>query len=158
MEIVTVEWDDPRAVALRDAMGVETNARYADLVGSQSPDIQRAISDALAVDPADIEVTILAVEGDTPLGHSALRPWGQALEVKKVFVPVEHRNRGVARSLMLALERIARERGVPSLVLQTGDLQVEAIALYDQLGYTRIPPFRDYAVIPFEVCMEKSLP
>ena len=58
---------------------------------------------------------------------------------------------------MLELERIARELGATSLVLQTGNLQIEAITLYEKLGYLPIERFGLYAPIPFFLCYGKSL-
>lgn len=157
VRIEQVDWLEPRAVAQRAAMDVETGAMYAVFLQGQSAEGRARIDEALAVDPATIAVTILAVEGDEVLGHSALRPYGQSLEVKKVFVEAAARGRGVARLLMAELETIAKARGVTSLVLQTGPLQVAAIALYEDIGYRPIPSFGKYDAIPGAVCFEKAL-
>lgn len=157
VRIESVDWLDARAVALRGAMGVETTAMYAPLVEPLPPEQQAAIARSLDVDPATIVDTILAFDGDEPVGHAALRPFGDVLEVKKVFVPRSHRGRGISRALMLDLERRAIARGVDRLILQTGTQQLAAIALYEKLGYEGIPVFGDYAVMPFERCFAKTL-
>ena len=162
MNIELVEWADPRAVAQRDAMNAETGAMYAKFTAGQTPEVNAAIDDALTVDPADIVATILVVEGDDVLGHAALRPvhdgaYPGALEVKKVFVGSAYRGRGVARLLMSELEVIARRRGAASLVLQTGELQVPAIALYEDIGYVPIPAYGKYTAIPNALCYQKGL-
>lgn len=148
-------------MALRDAMNVETTAIYAARSSELGPDEQAAVDAVLATTADEMLATVVAFEADAPAGHAALRqapgePEG-TLEVKKVFVPVPFRGRGVSKLLMLDLERIARERGATRLVLQTGYLQVEAIALYEGLGYSAIPPYGGYAVIPFGLCFEKAL-
>ena len=160
VEIQRVDWLDPRAVAQRDAMNAETGAMYAKFTAGQTPELIAAIDDALTVDPDEILDTILAVEGDAVLGHAALRPVPgrpDTLEVKKVFVGADARGRGVARALMAELERIAVARGAASLVLQTGDLQVPAIRLYEDIGYTPIPAYGKYVVMPNAMCFEKTL-
>ena len=169
IRIEYVDWLDPRAVALRGAMDAETSAMYAEFSQSQSREVQAAIDDALTVDPATIVTTIIALDGEEPVGHSALRPVhldtlddrvpldDRALEVKKVFVAESARGRGVARLLMGELETVARGRGVASLVLQTGPLQVPAITLYEDLGYVAIPPYGKYGAIPGALCFEKVL-
>jgi GNAT superfamily N-acetyltransferase len=176
IRIEYVDWLDPRAVALRAAMDAETSAMYAEFSRSQPPEVQAAIDDALTVDPATIVTTIIALDGDEPVGHSALRPVHLdalddrvvlddraaledrvVLEVKKVFVAESVRGRGVARLLMGELETIARGRGATSLVLQTGQLQVPAITLYEDLGYLPIPPYGKYDAIPGALCYEKVL-
>lgn len=157
VRIDIVDWSDPRAVALRDAMNAETGAMYAKFTAGQPEQVTAAIDAALTVDPATIEITILAVDGDEVLGHSALRPFGAELEVKKVFTTPAARGRGVAQAMLLWLEDYAIERGVASLVLQTGPLQVEAIGLYEKLGYLPIPAFGAYGVIPGALCFRKDL-
>ncbi len=157
INIEVVDWSDPRAVTMRDAMNVETGAMYAEFIAGQTPEAAAAIYDALTVDPSTIVYTIIAVDGGEVLGHSALRPLGEKLEVKKVFTTESARGRGVAIALLADLERYARSRGVASLVLQTGPLQRAAIALYLKLGYVQIPVFGAYAAIPGALCYEKVL-
>ena len=157
LQIEVVDWSDPRAVALRDAMNAETGAMYAEFTASRSPEQVAAIDAALSVDPATIVYTVIATEGGVPLGHSALRPFEDRLEVKKVFTTQDARGKGVAKALLADLERYALEHGVTALVLQTGPLQVAAIELYLKLGYVPIPVYGDYAVISGALCYEKSL-
>jgi GNAT superfamily N-acetyltransferase len=157
LRIEKVDWFDPRAVALREAMSVETGDIYARLYDALPPADQTAMDLALAVDPADILDTVIALDGEEVVGHAAIRPFGDALEVKKVFVPVHQRGRGISRLLMDDLEQRARARGVASLVLQTGSLQHAAIALYEKIGYVPMPVYGAYTAIPFAVCFEKSL-
>ncbi|MCC6856777.1 MAG: hypothetical protein IT189_12050 [Microbacteriaceae bacterium] len=58
---------------------------------------------------------------------------------------------------MSELEVIARARGAASLVLQTGELQVPAIRLYEDLGYVPIPPYGKYVVMSIALCFQKDL-
>ncbi|MEP6482109.1 MAG: GNAT family N-acetyltransferase [Rhodoglobus sp.] len=155
--IEVVDWSDPRALALRDAMNAETGAMYAEFTAARTPEEVAAIDAALTVDPWTIVYTVIATEDGVPLGHSALRPFGEKLEVKKVFTTAEARGKGVAKALLADLERYALKHGVTSLVLQTGPLQVAAIELYLKLGYVPIPVFGDYEVIAGALCYEKQL-
>jgi len=152
-----VEWDDPRALALRTAMDVETSAMYASRSAAQSPEEQEAVGASLAIDPATIVHTVLLIEDGVSVGHAALRPWKDEYEVKKVFIDAGARGRGLSRALMTELERVAGERGIPSLVLQTGDRQVAAIALYESMGYQPIEVYGLYTAIPFALCYRKTL-
>lgn len=157
IRLEAVEWSDPRAVAQRAAMDSETGAMYAAFISGNTPEVNAGIDAALRVDPATIAYTVIAVDGDEVVGHSALRPFGDRLEVKKVFVEPSRRGTGVARALLAHLEEYARARGVASLVLQTGALQVDAIALYEKIGYVAIEPFGAYTAIPGALCYEKQL-
>ncbi len=134
---------------------------YEKFTSGNSPEMNAAVDDALTVDPAEITDTILVVEGDDVLGHSSLRQapgFGpEVFEVKKVFVGDAYRGRGVARLLMEQLETIAKARGATSLVLQTGELQVPAIALYTDIGYVPIPIYGKYVVMPNALCYQKQL-
>jgi len=155
--IEMVDWADPRAVGLRDAMNAETGAMYAEFTAGQTPEAVAAMDDALTIDPSTIAYTVIATEAGVPLGHSALRPFGDKLEVKKVFTTGDARGKGVARALLADLEEYARAGGVASLVLQTGPLQVAAIELYLDLGYRQIAAFGRYSAIPGALCYEKTL-
>jgi GNAT superfamily N-acetyltransferase len=177
VKLEVVDWSDPRAVALRDAMNAETGAMYAVFTASRTAEQVAAVDDALAVDPATIVYTVIATDGGVPVGHAALRPFGAPhshdrptasrradtgergpkLEVKKVFTTDSARGSGVATALLADLEGYARGHGVTSLVLQTGPLQKAAIALYLKLGYEPIPPFGKYGVIRGALCYEKQL-
>jgi len=164
LSIARVDWFDPRGVALRAAMDIETSAIYAESTVVRTPEVREAIDAALSVDPVTIEVSVIALDGDGTVGHAALRPFhdtagafGDELEVKKVFVDATARGTGVARALMAWLEEYARSVGVGSLVLQTGPLQHDAIALYEKIGYVAIEPYRGYGVIPGALCYRKLL-
>jgi GNAT superfamily N-acetyltransferase len=51
------------------------------------------------------------------------------------------RGHGVARALLAACERLARESGAPVFAFHTASFMTGAIALYDRLGYRRAPEF-----------------
>ena len=87
-----MSWDDPRAVALREAMDVEIQARYAGRAVDPA-----AVGAALAVDPADIVATLILLSADgTPVGHAALRRLRDDFEVKRVVVDAAQRGQGLA--------------------------------------------------------------
>ena len=136
-------------------MDSEMNARYS----VDGEPIEALTLAALAVHPEDVRATTLVTDHDgTPIAHAALRMLRGDWEVKRVIVSGDQRGRGVGRALMLELERIARAEGAARLILQTGDRQPEAVALYEKIGYTPIPLYEPYATaIPFSLCFEKSL-
>ncbi len=74
-----------------------------------------------------------------------------------MYVQPAARRLGIARRLMEALEEIAREKGFREIWLETGLGQPAAIRLYENLGYTRIASFGDYAHDPVSVCYGKRL-
>ena len=112
--------------------------------------------DAAAVEASG--VFLVARLAGRPVGCGALRPLAPGIgEVKRMFVRPDLRRRRIARRLLDRLEQIARECGVAALRLETGTRQPESIALYESVGYRRIPCFGEYADDPFSVCYEKHL-
>ena len=60
---------------------------------------------------------------------------------RALAVHPEVRGHGVARALLAAVERLAREAGAPVFAFHTASFMTGAIALYDRLGYRRAPEF-----------------
>jgi GNAT superfamily N-acetyltransferase/uncharacterized glyoxalase superfamily protein PhnB len=101
---------------------------------------------------------LVAYRTGKAVGCGAIRRIAQdTAEIKRMYVDPRVRGQGVGRALVAALEAEARRLGVTRLVLETGDRQPEAIALYARLGFARIPPFGEYVGTPSSLCMSKSL-
>jgi GNAT superfamily N-acetyltransferase len=157
IEIRRIAYGSPAAAVLLDAMDAEMGALYADMRETRDPEISRLVGVALVVHPEEMIGAVGAFDGDELVGHAALRPFEDALEVKRVYVRSDYRGQGISKRLMLELEAIAGERGVASLILQTGSRQAEAIALYERIGYVPIDRFGLYEPIPFFLCYGKTL-
>jgi GNAT superfamily N-acetyltransferase len=65
-------------------------------------------------------------------------------ELKRMFIRPPFRGRGLGRLLIDRLAEHAREYGVPLLRLETGIKQLEAIRLYEGMGFYQVPPFGPY--------------
>ncbi|GIH76794.1 GNAT family N-acetyltransferase [Planobispora longispora] len=101
---------------------------------------------------------LVAVVDGRAVGCGAVQPVDPATgEVKRMYVAPDHRGRGVARSLLAALEDLARAQGNTVLRLATGHLQPEAISLYRGSGYEPIPPYGKYVDVPTTFCFAKPL-
>lgn len=81
-------------------------------------------------------------------GADAASGTGETAELKRMYTVPEARGRGVARRVLAAVERSAREQGRKRLILECGVRQPEAIALYEASGYQRIPNFGFYRDSP----------
>ena len=136
VEIGPAAWDDEDVQRLTAAQQAELRARYD---GGAEPGTPPSA--------ADVAVVLVAREGDgTAVGCGALRPLEDgAAELKRMYVVPSARGRGIARSVLAALEAAARERGWTALRLETGPRQPEAVALYSRSGYRPIGPFGPYA-------------
>ena len=60
---------------------------------------------------------------------------------RALAVHPDARGHGVARALLAACERLARESGAPVFAFHTASFMTGAIALYERLGYRRAPEF-----------------
>ncbi len=153
ISVESVGVDDPRVVALWQELDAELERRYGEM--EVHPPIR----------PDGVVATLLALGGDgEPVGtvlvrwshHDSERPG--TVEIKRLYVLPQHRGHGHARVMMGAVERAAFRVGATKLVLGTGEAQPEAVALYEGIGYSRIPPFGMYKDYLRVVCMAKSLP
>jgi GNAT superfamily N-acetyltransferase len=100
---------------------------------------------------------VASVDG-SPAGCGALKRISSEVgEIKRMYTAPRGRRRGVARALLARLEDEARAMGYTSLQLETGDVQPEAIALYESTGWTRIPPYGRYADDPRSICFAKPV-
>ena len=77
-------------------------------------------------------------------------------ELKRMYVVPEVRGRGYGRRVLAELEAYARRLGYTGIVLETGELQAEAIGLYRSAGYERIPCYGAYAARAWSRCFEKQ--
>jgi GNAT superfamily N-acetyltransferase len=151
--VVAVPFEDERAQALWEAQQDEVEAMYG------RPDVRTA----LHAEGVIVSLLALGSEGE-PVG-TVMAKWSQyhpdrpgAAEIKRLYVAPEHRGHRHARVLMGALERATWRAGATELVLQTGALQPEAIAVYRGIGYRDTAGFGAYAGEPDSVCLSKHLP
>ena len=163
--IETVGWDHADAVRLRAEQQHEIDLRYAqpDRPPAVGPDPRDQ------VDPSNVFATLLLRVDGEPAGHAALRdlsgrddyqgglhPDGTS-EVKRVYVAPGFRGRGLSRTLMNAVEDVARAAGVRHLVLETGLMQPESLGLYLRMGYDPVESFGVFSDEPGSRCFGKWL-
>jgi GNAT superfamily N-acetyltransferase len=86
----------------------------------------------------------VALDGHDLIGCAGWRAHGEDAELKRMYTAPAARGRGVARRLLAAIEESARANGHKRVILETGDRQPEAIALYESAGYQRIEDFGFY--------------
>lgn len=103
-------------------------------------------------------VFVVAYDAESPVACGALRPVDeQEVEVKRMYVAESHRGRGISRTVLSFLEEKARDLGFVRLLLETGDEQHAAIALYSSSGFHRSEPFGEYVGGSRSVCFAKEL-
>lgn len=98
---------------------------------------------------ADSDTTLFVArdENGNAVGMGALKMHGPDLgEVKRMFTVPEVRGQRVGRQLLERIVGMARERGLPVVMLETGtgDGMAEAHRLYTRYGFVSRGPFLDY--------------
>ena len=102
---------------------------------------------------------VASIDG-TAAGCVALRSLGDgSSEMKRMFVDPEFRGRGVGKALAVRLIDEARSAGYRTMRLDTSVRQLEAIALYERLGFTSIGPYYELPdeLVDWLVFMELAL-
>lgn len=137
----SVRYDEPEAQTVMRAAMAELADRYGG-TGDDTP-----------MDPAEFVPPrgdfVVAFLGGEPVGGAGWRAHGDDdAELKRMFTSATVRGRGVGRRVLAAVEDSARARGRRRLILEVGDLQPEAIAMYNACGYDRIENFGFYRDAP----------
>lgn len=152
---LTVEPGDPRDPAA-SALLKESHALMARLF----PPEDNFFLDINALCAPHIAFFV-ARRGGVTLGTAALADrrdqGGTYGEVKSMFVAETARGLGVGAALLARLEAEARARGLPALLLETGNLLHAAHRLYARAGFTKRGPFGSYPNAASSLFMEKRL-
>ncbi|MFF2326890.1 MULTISPECIES: GNAT family N-acetyltransferase [unclassified Streptomyces] len=151
-------FDHADAVKLNDQVQLEYAARYGDE------------GDVTPLDPSMFEppngLYLLAYDAQgRPVATGGWRSQEQNdegysdgdAELKRMFVIPEGRGQGLARRILAALEADALAAGRTRMVLETGDKQPEAIALYISSGYAPCQKFGHYRTYESSRCYAKPL-
>ncbi|MFF1833757.1 GNAT family N-acetyltransferase [Streptomyces sp. NPDC058231] len=158
MNIQYRPFDHPDAVKLNDEVQLE----YAERYGSEGDATPLAPS---MFRPPNGLYLVAYDESDVPVATGGWRAQDENeenysdgdAELKRMFVTRQARGKGLARRILAALETDAREAGRTRMVLETGDQQPEAIALYLSSGYTPCDKFGYYRTYESSLCFAKPL-
>lgn len=150
-EITAEPLDGPAAAGLVDDLVADLCRRYDDPGGGGTP------LDPVAFRPPTGTFLVARLDG-RPVACGGLRTVGEGVgEVKRMWVDPGARGRGVARQVLAALEQAGRDLGHRRLLLETGTLQPEAVALYASAGWSRVEPYGEWRDSPLSVCFAREL-
>ncbi|MFN0276105.1 MAG: GNAT family N-acetyltransferase, partial [Chitinophagales bacterium] len=77
-----------------------------------------------------IKHAVIAYEETIAVGCGAMKEYEKyIMEIKRMYVPLEKRGRGIASTVLKELENWAKELGYQKCILETGEKQPEAIQL-----------------------------
>jgi len=137
MELRQVRLSDPTVAPLLAGLAAEYEQRY-------GPGDEMALAHPDEFDPPTGAFVVLLDDGQTVAGGGIRRRQHDTCEVKRMWTSPGYRRRGLASTVLAALEDVARRLGYTRVQLETGPSQPEAIAMYGHLGYRAIPPFGPY--------------
>ena len=101
-------------------------------------------------------VVVARLEG-AAVGCGAFKPYdASSVELKRMFVDDSRRGAGIGAAIVRELEAWARELGYRAAVLETGDRQPEAVALYRKCGYEVTANYGPYVDMVTH-CMRRQL-
>lgn len=108
----------------------------------------------------DTTVFIARDEAGRPVGMGALKVFGDdQAEVKRMYTLPEIRGQRVGVAVLDAIEALARQKGIRTLKLETGNTPgfEPAWRLYERHGFTRCGAFLDYPDSEYSAFYEKTL-
>ena len=135
---------------LTDAADPRTNWVITEFLG----EVNRTFGDIFDVDAAVQAATttltpphglyvLVLVDGACAGGGGLTWLDAERAEIKRVWISPAHRGRGLSSTLMTDLEGRARAAGRTRVVLDTNGVLVQALAVYDHLGYTPTERYND---------------
>ena len=149
MPLVTLDIDDARAHTLMAAQQRELRLLYHDTDERTEP-----------FDPSSLAGGVLLgfEEGGELKAIGGLKPLGDgSAEIKRMYTVPQARGNKLGRAILDGLIAWGRGRGFSRLMLETGDLQAEAISLYQRAGFERIANFGYYVGIDNSLCYALAL-
>lgn len=146
-------YDDPDVVRLVAAVQAEYVERYG------GPDA--AVVTPGEFDPPDGLFLVGILDGEAVVTGGWRRiddgTGEHIVEIKRMYVGAGARRRGLARMVLAELEATAQAAGAIRIVLNTGDGQPEAVALYESSGYLPTAGYGHYACAPRSLFYGKTL-
>lgn len=109
---------------------------------------------------SDTTLFVARDEAGNAMGMGALKAHSPQMgEVKRMFTRPEMRGRRIGQIVLEAIVKLARERGLSVLMLETGTGEGMAAAhrLYERYGFTPRGPYLDYPDSPWSAFFEMSL-
>lgn len=105
-----------------------------------------------------IDNVIVCYKDEIAVGCGAFKKYEPTVaEIKRMFVLPEKRSKGIASTVLNALEIWAKENGFQHAILETSNQLTNAISLYQKSGYEVIPNYGQYIDVESSVCMKKIL-
>jgi GNAT superfamily N-acetyltransferase len=101
---------------------------------------------------------ILIYLDEKPVASGCFKKYNEStVELKRMFVLPEARGLGLAQLVIKELEIEAQNQGFQSMILETLYKQIEAISLYQKVGFEIIDNYEPYVGLENSICMSKTI-
>jgi GNAT superfamily N-acetyltransferase len=101
---------------------------------------------------------IIIYLGEIAVGCGCFKKYNaNTVELKRMFVSPEARGLGLAQRVIKELENEAIKQGFKAMILETLYRQIEAINLYQKVGFEIVENYEPYIGLTNSVCMCKSI-
>lgn len=105
-----------------------------------------------------IKHAIVVYQDERAVACGAIKEYNaNTMEIKRMYVLEDMRGKGLGTQILKELEEWAKLLNFPKCILETGNKQPDAIALYRKNGYQTIPNYGQYLHVENSVCFEKQL-
>jgi putative acetyltransferase len=115
-----------------------------DVLAAEYPPEQRHGLSIDAIFQPHVRFFVARVDGRA-VGCGGVALFGDFAEAKRMYVRQDARGQGVADAVLARIEAEARDAGVMTLRLETGDRQLAAMRFYERAGFQRCGVFGAYA-------------
>ncbi|MBS1776608.1 MAG: GNAT family N-acetyltransferase [Bacteroidetes bacterium] len=106
----------------------------------------------------EIKNVIIIYENHQAVGCGAMKKYDDnTMEIKRMYVPLGNRGKGIATKVLQELEIWAKELGYKKCILETGNKMSEAISLYEKNSFKIISNYGQYVNITDSICFEKTI-
>ncbi|KUJ63662.1 GNAT family acetyltransferase [Flavobacteriaceae bacterium CRH] len=101
---------------------------------------------------------IIVYLDEKPVGCGCFKKYNdKAAELKRMFVSPEARGLGLAQLIIKEVEIGAKNQGFEIMILETLYKQIEAISLYQKVGFEIVENYEPYIGLKNSVCMSKTI-
>ena len=95
---------------------------------------------------------------DEPVACGCFKKYNKnAVELKRMFVSPKARGLGLAQMIIGELEVEAKNQDFEIMILETLYKQIEAINLYQKVGFEIVDNYEPYVGLTNSICMSKSI-
>jgi putative acetyltransferase len=149
MHFERTAWDDIRFKELTGMLDNELHGNYEAL---------QTFYDKKNVIKSNSYV-VLCIDKECPIACGCIRETEDesTVELKRMYTIKEERGKGIGKILVEELEKWAFEMRKSKIILETGNMQEAAIAMYKKIGFIVIENYGEYKGISNSICMAKEI-